>query len=697
MRNLYGGKVLNIKEINASKRKNSSKALTYDPLEYPQGLIQSSIEPIDQLQNYPIPRYKKGHNLLRLFSWVNNEFLAGRFRRDITNSQATLNSYQLQKELALNWHYSLSLGASTLARSTDMVDNPNNFIYHWIKLANELPEVPCNIVTLWPQTFLKDIGEDNAKPYVSRQDLPDDYYLRNNEGEFMNWNGGKFKGNKFISPSASGKLFKIDGEVQNLYLDILTSRLTRPLDWVNENGEVLPYPFKASILDLDSEAVKEKAKGKFEDWDTYQAYKKTTFRKYYRDQMLRNIKSKQTIFTWYGIDGGDTPSNRFKWSEAKKILTPIRGRYLSTTDFYPREPKWWKTGAGPWHGWNWMEKTRKVEIMDGDHLCSPFIGAGWEKDPEKNIRPSQWLGLLKNLTVLGSEFFYVGFFNENVWENYPDPRNYVWQLAIPSYAQAISSYFEEILIEGKLLEDENGEPITRHWVGDPRVVVVVRKHLTDNCYVIAASINPSSNIPDNVEEKKIVFLELEGEEVAIEVRKQGSVYILDKTTSGKPVFWQLDKWHEAGHPYNWSTIISYEAEMFDESDRIERLTYKPNIGQDFRDFKTYVSSTSSNAEVVYHISTRGFSSGTALLNFQAGISGRGSGAISVFVNGREVREFVLESESRTYDEEVYPFTQALSCVLTDLEGEEFKLSFKCKTSGTLLDNFILSSVQNTYK
>ncbi|MEM8900584.1 MAG: hypothetical protein AAGC85_20885, partial [Bacteroidota bacterium] len=659
---------------------------------------QSNVEPLDQLQSYPLPRYKSGHNFVRLFNWVNNIYLAGRFKKEFSVSQSAKNSYDLQKELALNWHYSINLGNSVSARYLANLDYSEGYLYQWIKLANELPEVTCGVISLWPQTVLQDPDAGYQTPYVRRQDLPDEYYLRNEAGEFLSWNGGKFTGTKYISSSAPGKLFKNDGKAQNAYMENLISRLTRPLNWINENGEVFPYPYKESILELDSDAIKEKGKLKFSDWDSYQAYKKTSFRKYYRDQILKgSVKPSKTIFTWYGVDGGDTPTNRFKWTEAKKILTPINGNYLSTTDFYPLEPKFWKTGAGAWHGWDWMEKTRKVEIMDGDHLCSPFIAAGWSKDPTRNIRPSQWLGLLKNLTVIGAEFFYVGFFNESAGDNYPDPRNYVWQLAVPSYAQAVSTYFSEILREGKLLESTNGEPIIRHWVGDPRVVVTIRKHTSKNLYAIAASLNPNTNAPDNVEDQKIVYVSIEGEEVAITVRKQGSVYVLDRTNKESPVFWQLDSWHEAGHPLNWNINMSYEAEVFDEAANIERVTYTAKDVKSYSKFKTLTLSNSSNAIVSYEIPGRNFTNGSALLTLTAGMMETGSGNIEIQINGKTVGELEIKGGQAKYDENGYPSTQAYSIVLSDLGNLPFKLSVKCNKSGLLLDDFVLSPVTSLSK
>lgn len=40
---------------------------------------------------------------------------------------------------------------------------------------------------------------------------------------------------------------------------------------------------------------------------------------------------------------------------------------------------------------------RESEIASGDILFSPFVAAGWSGKAERNLRPAQWLGILKVL------------------------------------------------------------------------------------------------------------------------------------------------------------------------------------------------------------------------------------------------------------------------------------------------------------
>ncbi|MEM9932258.1 MAG: hypothetical protein AAF824_01545 [Bacteroidota bacterium] len=688
----YGYEVRRIKKRN-QEGPFSQAVRSLEPVnsEYPTSIFSSEMEPLAQLKGYPLPRYASGHQMHRLYSWISYSYLSGLFREEIGKSKAVPISYSIQEEMALHWNYLLDLGNSVVARNPAELERDDRFLKNWIDLANKYPDIPLGLTTLWPQTRLSDIGEEIPTPYVMRKDLPEDYYLKTVDGEFLAKNGVVNPDLKYISPAAKATLLKKDGKAQKLYIESILKKLTRPLNFINENGEVSPYPIRGEVLAMDPTVVKEKVKLSYENWDAYQAYKKTSLRKLYSDQFLSAVpKSYKTTFTWYGIDGGDTPNNRFYWNEAKKILTKINGKYYSTTDFYPREPKFWETGAGPWHGWNWMEKTRKVEILAGDPVCSPFIAAGWSKDSSKNIRPSQWLGLLKNLSVIGSEFFYVGFFNESIGKYYPDPRNYTWQLSTPAYAQAISSYYEDILKEGHLLTDEEGNPIFRYWAGDPRVVVTIRKHEEKELYAIACSINPNSNTADNVAVRKNIIISFLGEEMTMEVRKQGSVYMLDLTDSTTPTFWQLDSWHETGHPVNWKAEMAYEAEVYEAATDMKRVTVKDGEKLDFRSFTTFVKAETAKATVSYTIPGRSFNSGKAILTLAVANEEKRGGNIRVLQDGKEVGKFTLKRSNQGLDENGFPSATTYSMELDGIDPHGFTLTFSCSSSGILLDKFVLT-------
>lgn len=104
------------------------------------------------------------------------------------------------------------------------------------------------------------------------------------------------------------------------------------------------------------------------------------------------------------------------WSITREIMTPMRDAhtgnktYYSTMDIYLQHPREHWTGAGPDHGIQCAhvfsirlshvaaagtESVRVSEIANGDILFSPFVSAGWSGKAERNMRPAQWLGLMK--------------------------------------------------------------------------------------------------------------------------------------------------------------------------------------------------------------------------------------------------------------------------------------------------------------
>lgn len=103
-------------------------------------------------------------------------------------------------------------------------------------------------------------------------------------------------------------------------------------------------------------------------------------------------------------------SYNFNYSESRGIQTPINGTYYATPDLYVRYPNNWRYWVSAWHGWQWIVESRNNEIPLGDKYFSPFVAAGWDTDEEKNVRPAQYLGLLKCLSMVGAEFFSSGLF-----------------------------------------------------------------------------------------------------------------------------------------------------------------------------------------------------------------------------------------------------------------------------------------------
>jgi hypothetical protein len=106
----------------------------------------------------------------------------------------------------------------------------------------------------------------------------------------------------------------------------------------------------------------------------------------------------------------------------------------------------------------------------------------------------------------------------------------------------------------------------RFWAGDQSIVVVVRQQGKASKqgghfgkYLIGTTVQPQSNMVGNAPVSRNISFLLNGHNVSLETRRQGSVYVLNNE-SGDPLLTQLDSWHEASHPSWWSKDFLFEAE-----------------------------------------------------------------------------------------------------------------------------------------
>ncbi len=530
-----------------------------DLKEYAPGHPEPNLSAFEQLKQFPLPRYRKEHTMLPNFDWLvykHNLFLP--------RPQSTSNYLNLTLELAQRWNYYLLLPKAQ-TNNPDSFADTTSLNSKAMALANNHPELPTSLIINWAQVNPSDAGYARETPYAFSQDLPDAYYVQDSSGQIL-YDG---RNNKRISPFSPTDSLKFDGLTMRHYLSHFLSYLHRPLDMINENGEVL-YPFSSKadpgILAQDPDiAAHQKKLGL--DWYRYDG----RFNKYRRDTLYANSflslpQLSNTHFTYYYVDGSEfqaKPENGgFSYEENRRIMTPIRGNTYPTPSFYPRVPDNWRIWRGPYNGLKWISLGRKVEIGLGDYLFSPFVSPGWQSDPEKSMRSGQWLGLLKLLGMMGAEFYYAGHFSVEA-----DPDNYIWQAVVPSYAQAIYSRFEPLWRNSKLLygDDIPNRPDLEFpyvFVTDNIYykAVVVRKQKDKDIYFIASSIQPNSNWKGSTPIESYVKFNLADQLITIPTRRQGSIFILDLQNEREPIFLQLDSWHEYMHPFYWSESYHFEAE-----------------------------------------------------------------------------------------------------------------------------------------
>jgi hypothetical protein len=293
----------------------------------------------------------------------------------------------------------------------------------------------------------------------------------------------------------------------------------------------------------------------------------------YRNSFMQKKELANCLYTEYAIDGQN--KYRHDYKTMRVVNSQINNQYYATPDFYPRYPNNWKKWQGPWHGLKWLELSRKTEIDLGDNLFSPFVAAGWDSIETNNIRPAQWLGLLKILSVMGAEYYYSGFFNTG--KSVAKPENYIWQAVMPVYAQAVVSYYEDILRNGSLVN------LNHRFIQYPEddVPVVIRKSNTKKIWIIACTWQTGTNYNKNIGIDKVVKINLGHLTIKLKARRQGSVYLYSEE-GDHPIFYQIDAWHEYKHPSFWNKNIVIESELF--SDKINTITSKNN---DFTNFISY--------------------------------------------------------------------------------------------------------------
>ncbi|HNT80428.1 MAG TPA: hypothetical protein PKH65_07070, partial [Bacteroidia bacterium] len=669
-----------------------------DIMEYAPGHPNVSVSAISQLSEFPLPRYKTGHGLLPNFNWMNPQYFGGLSQPGVNTSQAISNSSTIILELAKNWNYYLTVNDNTT--SCWNYNNLNTFQGAWVKLANDNPQYPAAAISFWAQTRPSDIGRPSSTPYIWAKNLQNSFYLKNSSGQFLDINGN-VTSNKIWSPASSMDSVYWDGRTQKMYLEKLVQKLTRPLDIINENAEVIPL-ITQNGLQADPSVVSDKnASGM--NWTTYQGDRKARFSTHYRDQFMNTIPAlANTKFTEYAIDG--QPTWRHSYAESRSINTPINGQYYATPDFYPRWPHNWRYWSSAWHGWQWIVESRVNELAVGDKLYSPFVSAGWDNNEENNMRPAQWLGLLKVLGVTGAEFYYTGFFN--LAAPFPKPQDYTWQAVMPAYSQAITSRYEDILRNGDLLAGDVPNsysnptaPGYAFWAGDMSKLVVARKHSSQNKYVISGTIQPVNNMAGSTQLNDVANVTIDGNNLKFNVRRQGSTYIYDRTVSTDPVFYQIDTWHENSHPSYWSKEFELEAELFDNNNNAVKLKTKLPSGTsagDYTNYTTYVTypTSQSTATVLeYNFTPRTSQQGTLYLWVRAKSKTGNATGLNISLDGGAAKSIgCITDTAWTWYRYDACTQQAIS--FTNLQLSAHKLSITAASTDLELDKFILTTNAN---
>jgi len=548
-----------------------------DTLEFAPNHPYLSTSALEQLNNFSAPQFKEHHHLLPNFLWMDPRYLGNLAQPNCKIKECVNLSTKIQAVLAHHWNYYFLVSSNLKAYG--VYRDTNTFTGAWVKYANAHKKIPIAAISFWVQVQPNKIkNECNSKmAYAVNHLLPDCCYVHNNKHE-------KIAGN-YPSPITPVEALQCDFLAQEMYIDSLLAVLQRPLQMINDNGEVFKL-YDDDFLAQDKRIAKEKNKFPGLNWNQFQAIKRLEKEIAFRNSFMLKPALEHCIYTQYAIDGHN--KYRHDYKTVRKINTQINHQYYATPDFYPRYPYNWKKWQGPWHGLKWLNISRRTEIALGDNLFSPFVAAGWDSVEVNNIRPAQWLGLLKILGAMGAEYYYTGFFNTS--KSVAKPENYIWQAVMPVYAQATSSFYEDILRAGAII---NQEDLIQYPAKD--VPVVIRKSNHSKTWVIACTWQTGSNYNKNVGEYKEVVINIGHKKLKVKARRQGSVYIYSEENN-QNVFYQIDGWHQYMHPYFWKKSIMLEAELY--SKKIQTETVKKD---DYSNFVSYaIIDSTLNIPFSYH-------------------------------------------------------------------------------------------------
>ena len=577
----------------------------FDMTEFAPGYPNVNVSATDQILTFPTPRYKTGNTLIPNVPLYGVEYLAGLLQPGVTYTQA-LNSAKVQQVELIN-KFNQSILAISNTHEYDMLSDTTKFAGWFTRYANQNPSKHTSAFSFWPQINPQIIGRASNEAYATCQCLSNNHYLRNSSGQFLT-PSGSVTSQKYLSPAAPVDSLAYDGLTQKFYLQQLVTKLTRPLDIIFENGEVIPYILNSNVLAMDPTVVADKNSTGL-DWYSYEGKRAKEKALAYKNQFMTIPQLANTKYAYFSVSGH--PLWDFKYSEMRQVSSTINGQSYPTNSLYMRYPSNWRNWMSAWHGWQWLAESRKVELAAGDKLYSPPVSPGWDADDTQNVRPAQWLGMLKVFSMAGAEFFYTAFFN--ITTPYPDSKVWAWQVVLPAYAQAVTSRYEDLLRNGYLMEgDVPNDYINPAWnaysfkSGDLRKLVVIRKHNSLSKYAITGTLQPNTSMMGNAENSGNATITLDGQNLKFKVRRQGSTYIYDKTNSSAPVFYQLDEWHEATHPYLWSKDFTFEAELFDNTNSNVVIKTTVPAGTPSGDYTNYTSRVTFNtaSDVVYNFHPR---------------------------------------------------------------------------------------------
>lgn len=587
------GSSLERSEKKVVKEKKVKNVNGLDILDFAPGYPDYTLHAIDQLKEFPDPRYSPVKQMPRNFPWMDITYLhrelpgiGGKGFGKVNPARAI----ELSMELYDKWNYYFEIPVirNDLSELNRIYSSTKTIPGALINYARRNPDLKTSSTIFQVQGKPIHAGLDLTSSFVVSQNLPITYYLKDNSGKPIKTNG-RF----WLSPLAPLDIIYKDAKTTSFYLSNVQKHLGRPIDMLNENGEYFGHIRTKNLLESDPDVKRDLEKRNLSIHD-YNGWFQNKLDTAYKNEILRNLNWKKTSFTFYNV-AAIQPEYWPSYSYRRTSNEVVNKNHYSTPDFYPATPGNWQLGSGQYNGYGIIADGRKREIALGDKLFAPFVSAGWSFE-ENNIRPAQWLGLMKSMMMLGAEYYHVGYFNITGRSGWPDgkgpfdPRGYIYQAAIPAYVQALSSRVYRFFESGTLLnpqENLQSKIYSFRFKGLKENHLIMVRKLGDE-YLIYGSIQPVSNKAGQVSNEENTRIDLEGDLLEFKIRRQGSVYLLNKR---KNTFIQIDGWHQHEHPIFWSKDYKIEAELADEFGKGTNIKTNgvKKSGSDYSDFQTTLS------------------------------------------------------------------------------------------------------------
>lgn len=639
---------------------------TTNPFEFAPGYPNVGQTGLELFKTYPGTRFGRHHGLPRNNPWAP--------RLNILSDGSWQGGKALQREMIDHFHYKLLLGSASQAKSYDAVNINNTAVKHFTDLAEEgkYDSIPRLLITSWANEISNMFPSSgsawpNSMGYLTKArfekpGLDTAAHAIN----FLTQKGicshVKDTSLFFWSPAAplwiiNDSIRDYDGWVLKTNLVHIISKLTRKgIEEISENGEMLRICPEKDYLPDPRVGMDFSAFGG--SWEEYKASRGTRFRQKYLHWSLAYLDSlnsqwgldSTTTVQWYSIGGNQKYSHgKLQYDTARTILTETNGIRRASPYLYPQRPQNWRYAAGgPLTGISEIVAGRIVEIGLNEPLFNPFVSPGFNDSTDAydvgdhaTIRPGQWLGLLKNLGVMGADMYTPFLYSP------ADSGEYrVWKLAIPGYAQGITSRFPQFMYQGTLLEGDTGVAqlganlmFTAYSfsTGSLMDYVNVRQLNGSDVFMISGSAQKSGWTQGNGDHERNVMITLANDPVHFQVRRQGSTYIFDKSVN-PPLFIQLDRWHEWKEPYWWCRDFLFDAEVADTASGFNLHTETANaVSQyDFRNFTSFIAYSNGGFSEYAFLVRDSLDQDTLYPWIRARISS-GSAQIDLNMDGNQIR------------------------------------------------------------